>query len=125
MVISGVKRGDWVVTLIGIAAFLYTLLIINSVVIDASEKTISFGRAFGRWKKTYSLDRFVGIGVTRSHTNGFYTGTSADIEFTDPSATVRLAHSYFTGRLSTFVDETNAIINAALGDGKSDKTVEE
>lgn len=115
LLVYGFQKGAFGLCLGGAAVLLYSVFVVNVVVLDTAAKTITLAKAFGFWKSTYAMERFVGISVTRTHTNGLYSGTSADIEFANPAKTVQLAHVYFTKGLSVLVDESNAIINHALG----------
>lgn len=115
----GLYKGEWVLWAAGIAIALYSLVIIVAIDMDTAARTITLNRAFGLWKKSLPMKRFVAINITRSHTNGFYTGTTAAMEFAEPEQTADLAWAYFTKKLSVLVDESNAIIFGSLDSGEA------
>lgn len=120
--VIGAAKGEAVLYGAGIVAMLFSLLIIHTITFDIERKTITFGRAFGKWNSVFSMDRYTGIQVTRTHTNSIYTGTTAAMLFENPEKTVDLARGYFTRKLSVLVEESKAIIAAATKNDQNGDT---
>lgn len=119
VLILGVAKGEWVFCAVGVALVLYSMFLVHTVILDTEKKTITFGRAFGKWKTVLPMERYAGIQVTRHHTNSIYTGTSATMEFDNPEKKMAVAYVYLTRRLSVLVAETKAIINAAMKEAEN------
>ena len=111
---QGIRSGKAGWALFGIGIMLFSLVIINSIVLDTANRKILIGRAFGLWKKSYAMERFTGVNLKRSYTNGIYTGTTTSLEFADPHASVVMSHNFITSGLDVLVDETTAIITATM-----------
>ena len=111
--VLGIARSEPFLSIAGVVCVLLSLLVVHTITIDTERKEFVFGRAFGKWKKTLPMERFSGMETIRTHTNGFYTGTTAKITFEDPPASYILGYSYLTRKLSLLVEECRAIIAAA------------
>lgn len=120
VVLIGAQTGRGPLALLGVAVMLFSLVSLNYTALDTANRKIIIGRAFGFWKKSYAMERFVGINLKRSYTNGFYTGTSTNLEFADPHASVMMSHNFITRGLDVLVDETTAIITATMNDRQAD-----